>query len=119
MVTDETGETRPWFLPFSEDARALMDAFRESVRAWEAGSEGLLLSFIGKLPGLATRLSLVLAFLDWAADGAEEPQDVTSTPNLPEGLGSPAFPSQAEHGRAQALSGAGAAIRPSRTGGRA
>jgi hypothetical protein len=41
------------------------------VRRWEAEAEGLLLSFVGKLPGMAARLSLVLAFLDWAAEGAE------------------------------------------------
>jgi hypothetical protein len=77
LVTDEAGEARPWFIPFTDDARALMDDFRTAVRGWEAGAEGLMLSFLGKLPGLAARLALVLAFLDWAADGADEPRAIT------------------------------------------
>jgi len=77
LVTDEAGEARPWFIPFTEDARGLMDDFRLAVRGWEAGAEGLMLSFVGKLPGMAARLALVLGFLDWAADGAEEPREIT------------------------------------------
>lgn len=76
MVTDETGETRPWLVPFSEDARELMDAFRQTVRQWEGNSEGLMLSFVGKLPGLAARLSLVLGCLDYAAEDGEEPHEI-------------------------------------------
>lgn len=77
MVTDEQGETRPWFIPFAEEARSLMDDFRLAVRGWEAEAEGLMLSFVGKLPGLAARLSLVLGCLDHAADDAEEPKEIT------------------------------------------
>lgn len=77
LVTDEDGEARPWLIQFTEDARNLMDDFRVAVRGWEAGAEGLLLSFLGKLPGLTARLALVLAYLDWAADGAEEPREIT------------------------------------------
>lgn len=77
LVEDEAGEVRPWFIPFSEDARGLMDDFRRAVRDWEAGAEGLMLSFVGKLPGMAARLALVLGYLDWAADGAEEPDEIT------------------------------------------
>lgn len=76
MVTDESGAARPWVVPFTEEARDLLDTFRETAREWEAGAEGLLLSFIGKLPGLAVRLSLVLAFLDWAAEGGTEPREL-------------------------------------------
>ena len=32
---------------------------------------------MGKLPGMAARLALVLAFLDWATDGAKEPNEIT------------------------------------------
>ena len=42
----------------------------------EDGAEGLLLSFIGKLSGLAARLSLVLACLDWAAEDGDMPNEV-------------------------------------------
>lgn len=36
----------------------------------------MLLSFIGKLPGLAVRLSLVLTYLDWAISEELEPVEV-------------------------------------------
>lgn len=64
MVTDGNGNPRPWLVLFSDEARGLLHDFRKASREWERGAEGLLLSFIGKLPGLAVRLSLVLAFLD-------------------------------------------------------
>ena len=77
VPTDDLGAPRPWFVPFTEDARGLMDDFRRATREWEAKAEGLMLSFLGKLPGMAARLALVLGFLDWAADGAEQPHEIT------------------------------------------
>jgi hypothetical protein len=53
-VEEDDGETRPWLVPFSEDAWCLLDEFRLAARAWEAGTDGLLLSFIGKLSGRRT-----------------------------------------------------------------
>lgn len=47
------------------------------MRALKAKAEGLLLSFIGKLPGLAVRLSLVLSFLDWAEEDETQGQCIT------------------------------------------
>lgn len=78
LVAGDDGEARPCFVPFAEDAQALMDDFRLTVREWERRAEGLMLSFLGKLPGMAARLSLVLGYLDWAADGAEEPCEITA-----------------------------------------
>lgn len=78
MPMDDEGHKRPWFVPFAEDARALLDDFRQQVREWETGSEGLLLSFIGKLPGLAVRLSLVLGMMAWASGEADEPHEITA-----------------------------------------
>ncbi|WP_233499389.1 DUF3987 domain-containing protein [Pararhodobacter sp. CCB-MM2] len=78
MPTDDEGNKRPWFVPFTDEARDLLDDFRKQVRDWEGEAEGLLLSFIGKLPGLAVRMSLVLGMLDWAAGDADaEPHNVT------------------------------------------
>jgi len=77
LAPDEAGEARPRFVHFTEDACGLMDEFRMAVRGWETGTEGLMLSFVGKLPGLAARLALVLACLDWAADGADEPREIS------------------------------------------
>ncbi|WP_439546960.1 YfjI family protein [Sandarakinorhabdus sp.] len=76
LMTDEHGGHKPMFVPLTADAQALMDDFRLAVRGWEDEAEGLLLSFIGKLPGLAARLSLVLACLDWAAEDGQLPHEV-------------------------------------------
>lgn len=78
LVTDENGADRPWFLHFTEEAQALMDEFRRAVREWENQAEGLMLSFMGKLPGLAARLALILGHIDWAIDEAEEPREITA-----------------------------------------
>ena len=79
MPTSEDGSLRPWFVPFDEDAATLFQTYRETVRAWEQGVEGLLLSFTGKLPGLAVRLSLILAYLDYAASGDMPPGTISSS----------------------------------------
>ncbi|WP_108221625.1 DUF3987 domain-containing protein [Cereibacter azotoformans] len=78
MVNDEHGELRPWFINFNDEARDYLNEFRKLCRDMEGQNEGLLLSFIGKLPGMAVRLSLILAFLDWAAGG---PDVFEITPN--------------------------------------
>lgn len=75
--TDEDGHPEPVVLPFTEPANRLMDQLRDEVRDMEAHCVGLMLSFVGKLPGLATRLALVLALLDHAAEGAPEPRQIT------------------------------------------
>lgn len=77
LLTDEQDQQRPWIVGFTEGARDLMDDFRQAVRQWESQTDGLMLSFIGKLPGLTARLSLVLAYLDWTSEGAEEPHEIT------------------------------------------
>lgn len=76
MHRDESGTVRPRVIQFSEDSRDLLDGFREAVRGWESSAEGLLLSFIGKLAGLAVRLSLVIGFMEWASGEADEPQEI-------------------------------------------
>ncbi|WP_348639616.1 YfjI family protein [Mesorhizobium sp. GR13] len=78
MPIDGDGNRRPWFVQFSDDAANLMDEFRKQVRVWEERSDGLLKSFVGKLPGVAARLSLVLAYLEWAvSDVAAEPKEIS------------------------------------------
>lgn len=77
LLTDEHDQQRPWIVGFTDGACDLMDEFRQAVRQWETEADGLMLSFIGKLPGLTARLSLVLAFLDWASEGAEEPRKIS------------------------------------------
>lgn len=76
LMTDENDQQRPFIVGFTDEARDLMDAFRLDVRQWEQKADGLMLSFIGKLPGLTARLSLVLAFLEWAMEKAERPHNI-------------------------------------------
>ncbi|MBY6088958.1 DUF3987 domain-containing protein [Maritimibacter alkaliphilus] len=71
------GVPHPKFLEFTENARDTLYEFRQTVRSLEADAEGLLLSFIGKLPGLAVRIALVLTCLDWACRDVSEPQDIS------------------------------------------
>ncbi|WP_168173001.1 DUF3987 domain-containing protein [Thioclava sp. F34-6] len=73
MPVNERDELVPSVMSFTDDARDRLDCFRLAVREWEGGAEGLLLSFIGKLPGLAVRLALILTYLDWLAGSEPEP----------------------------------------------
>lgn len=77
MLTDEADRTRPWIVSFDTHARTRMDTLRKDARAWEGESEGLLPSFLGKVPGFAARLALVLAYLDWAIGTDMEPDGIT------------------------------------------
>ena len=80
MPLGDDGEPRPWIVPFDDDARALMNEWRTACAEWEAGAEGLLLSYIGKLPGMAARLSLVLSAIGFAFDGEADPAQRQITP---------------------------------------
>lgn len=77
MPIGDDGTVRPWFVPFDAEAQRLMNDWRATCAEWEHGAEGLLLSFIGKLPGMAARLSLVLAGIAHAFDNAPDPQAIT------------------------------------------
>jgi hypothetical protein len=80
MVRDD-GEARPALVAFDAAAQDMLHEWRTQCRAWEGEAEGLLLSYIGKLPGVAVRLSAVLAFLDWAgAPGTPEPERIGANP---------------------------------------
>jgi len=68
MMEGCDGQLIPLVLSFSADAQTLLNTFRTAVREEQDLAEGLLLSFLGKLPGMAVRLSLILAALD-LADG--------------------------------------------------
>lgn len=39
----------------------------------DPGATGVFLSWIGKLPGFATRLALIFTHLNWCADGGSDP----------------------------------------------
>ncbi|MBM3612850.1 MAG: DUF3987 domain-containing protein, partial [Alphaproteobacteria bacterium] len=68
----------PVVLPFTPAAAAMMQDWREEAARIEGEASGLLLSWIGKLPGFALRLAVVSAHLDWLArpDGTPPPSAV-------------------------------------------
>ncbi|MBU2942935.1 YfjI family protein [Shimia thalassica] len=66
LYEDEAGDLRPQLVYFTNEAEALLEPLRQACRDEEGKAGGLMLSFIGKLPGLVVRLSLILAALDWA-----------------------------------------------------
>ena len=77
MQPNEDGELNPRYSQFDEDAAKSMDQLRINCRDWEAEANGMLLSHIGKLPGLAARLALVIAAIDYAFDDGPEPNQIS------------------------------------------
>lgn len=65
-VEDDEGNRRPFFVDLTEEARCVLHEFRVQCAEWEKEASGLLLSHIGKMPGLAVRFANVFAHLDWA-----------------------------------------------------
>ena len=77
MGVDAKGATIPVVVPFSEAAAAILEDWRKQQSEREAEAHGLLLSWLGKAPGVVVRLALVLQFLDWAASAGEpEPTEI-------------------------------------------
>lgn len=66
MAETEQGGLEPFQVHLTEEARQSVNIWRQWVRDRENENEGLLVSWLGKLPGMALRLSLVLAALDCA-----------------------------------------------------
>lgn len=78
-VEEEDGSLRPFYVDLSEDARGVLHEFRVQCAEWEKDASGLLLSHIGKMPGLAVRFANIFAHLDWAAsDGHHFPSEVSA-----------------------------------------
>ncbi len=68
-------------LPFTEAAAVVVQQWREHVAVMEAGASGLFLSWLGKLPGFAVRLAVILQHLAWCvSDG--DPPDVISEKSI-------------------------------------
>ena len=73
---DETPE--PKILPLTEAAITALQEWRVEVAGLEDAAAGLMLSWLGKLPGMALRLALALELLAWseAPTGTPEPEAV-------------------------------------------
>ncbi len=69
----------PRVVPFSPVAAAAIQEWRCGVAVIEAESSGLMLSWVGKLPGLSVRLALVLELLAWTEtpEGTPEPAEIS------------------------------------------
>lgn len=76
LTKNESGDFCPIVIPFASGAQGLMDELRIRVRTLEGDTEGLLQSFVGKLPGTASRIALILAYLDWASGEANLPAEI-------------------------------------------
>jgi hypothetical protein len=68
----------PAILPFTSDAADMIQEWRGDVRKLEADAHGLFLSWTGKLPGMAVRLAVIFAHLEWLSqpDGTPSPETV-------------------------------------------
>lgn len=73
MVNEE-----PLVIPFAAEAVAAIQDARREVKRLEGEAAGLFLSWLGKVPGMAVRLSVVFLYLDWLEQplGAPEPEAV-------------------------------------------
>jgi len=68
----------PLVIPLAPGAITAMGEWRLQVAALEAEASGLMLSWIGKLPGLAVRLGLILEYLGWSViPDLPEPTEVS------------------------------------------
>ena len=67
----------PLLLPFTRAAQAALHDWRVQVASMEESATGLFLSWLGKLPGFAVRLAVILAHLAWAPDA-----DVVALPEV-------------------------------------
>lgn len=72
------GEPEPKLVPFTEDAAAKLHMWRIEVAELESNAAGLMLSWLGKLPGMALRLALIFELLAWSemSDGAPESEKI-------------------------------------------
>ena len=66
LAHDEDGNSI--VVPFDDAAASLLDTYRQQVADIEAEASGLLMSWLGKLPGMAVRLALIFEHLWWCGD---------------------------------------------------
>lgn len=78
----QDGSKTPHIIEFEEAAREALHSFRQDCRTWEGEAEGKMKSHIGKLPGLAVRVSLILALLDCATDDFAPDLEVISEQHI-------------------------------------
>jgi hypothetical protein len=67
-LTDLTDLSEPAYIPLSGEAADLLQQWRQEVAEKEKAASGLFLSWLGKLPGTAIRLALILEHLWWVGE---------------------------------------------------
>ncbi len=69
----------PVVVPFSDQAADVIQEWRVQVAGMEADAAGIFLSWLGKLPGAAVRLALILELMAWSESqkGTSEPREVS------------------------------------------
>jgi putative DNA primase/helicase len=72
----ENGDRVPVVIPLEPAAADAFEAFQRANRDHEDDASGMFKSFIGKLPGVALRLSLVAEFAEWGWSGGLEPRTI-------------------------------------------
>jgi hypothetical protein len=77
---ERTGAKKPVTLPVESAALDVFQRWREEHHRGSQAASGLMASALGKMPGQALRLALVLELLWWAAgpDGVPEPGEVSA-----------------------------------------
>lgn len=71
--TNEYGEPTPRVMKLEEAAAEKFQSFRLELAQAEESAHGILLSHIGKLPGITLRIALVLEMLWWAVSEDSNP----------------------------------------------
>lgn len=78
--SDERGDKAAIVVGLSKQAEALFEGYDRFVKAeLREGGNGLLMSFVGKTPGMAARFALVVEYLNWAVDGGPQPTEISSS----------------------------------------
>lgn len=73
MTVAEGRRDAPHLCRLAPEAVKFLNEYRENLFNEEQATHGLYLSWLGKNPGRALRLALVIEFMIWAAEGDETP----------------------------------------------
>lgn len=77
MPLNKDQEPTPLILPFSKEAINVFCQWRKESALQEEHMQGILLSHLGKFPGIVIRISVVLAYLEWGiSTNIEEPKEI-------------------------------------------
>ena len=79
MIHDEFDNCKPSYVRMSDKAADLFHQWRVQIAQRETNVAGLMLSHVGKAPGMTARLSLILQYMRWAVEGGAEPQYIDET----------------------------------------